>query len=163
MNLHSQTSTVALGIDKWFPTALTLLDNPCWDSNQTTNHVSKRGPMSILQNVDRVITGINCFNSWPSQTGRHFAEDIFKCISLDENFQVNFPGWKTFEFWKSFTEICSLRSNWQYGSIGDNGTKPLSETLSVYWYAFTQPQWANHHCQMIDCPCQHNWLLKQRL
>ena len=50
------------------------------------------------------------------QNGRHFGDDIFKCIFI--NFDSN------------FTEVCSQRSNWQYSSIGsDNAIKPLFEPM----------------------------------
>ena len=37
------------------------------------------------------------------QNGRHFADDTFKCILLNET-----PGMKLFEFNWNFTEVCSL-------------------------------------------------------
>ena len=48
----------------------------------------------------------------PRQNGRHFT-DIFKCIPLNETFDWN------------FTDVCSIRPNWQYASIAsDHGLAP---------------------------------------
>ena len=52
----------------------------------------------------------------PRQNGSHFADDLFKCIFLNENVWISI---------KHFTEICPLGANLQYYSIGsDNGLAP---------------------------------------
>ena len=60
-------------------------------------------------------------------------------------FSSAFPWMKTFQFQINFTEICSLGSNRQYGSIGsDNGLAPNRRQVIIwtkdgmfYWYTFT--------------------------
>ena len=56
---------------------------------------------------------ININSSAPEQNGRHFADDIFRWIFMNENFCILI---------KNLIEFCSYESNWQYLSIGwDNG------------------------------------------
>ena len=60
----------------------------------------------------------------PGQNGRHFANDIFKCIFVNEFF---------FYFDKNFTDVCSQGSNWQSSSIGlDNGLAP-NRRQAIIW------------------------------
>ena len=65
--------------------------------------------------------GINTLR--PTQNGCHYADDTFKCIFLNENFKFKW----------NFINICSLWSNWQYGSIGsDNGLAP-NRRQAIIW------------------------------
>ena len=50
-------------------------------------------------------------SSPPGQNGRHFADDTFRCIFVNENL----------DFDLSFTEMCSHGSNWQTSISLDNG------------------------------------------
>ena len=60
----------------------------------------------------------------PRQNGRHFADDIFKCI---------FSERKRLNSYLNFTEVCSQGSNQQYASIGsDNGLAP-SRRQAIIW------------------------------
>ena len=43
--------------------------------------------VSIRTNVDSLATGINILR--PRQNGRHFPDDIFKCIYLNENLWIS--------------------------------------------------------------------------
>ena len=55
----------------------------------------------------------------PRQNGRHFPDDIFKCIFLDENVLILIK--------------ISLKSNWQQYSIGsDNGLAP-ARRQAIIW------------------------------
>ena len=71
----------------------------------------------------------------PRQDGRHFADDIFKCIFMNENFWI---------LKLNFTEICSLGCNWQYGGIGsDNGLVQIRQQDIIwsndgmfYWHLY---------------------------
>ena len=64
------------------------------------------------------------------QNGCHFTDNLFKYISLNENFKQNLTEKKLFR-----------GSNWQYGSIGsDNGLAPnrqkaiiVSTVGMLYW------------------------------
>ena len=52
---------------------------------------------------------------------------------LQTTFRSAFPWWKLLNFEKCFIKICSLKSNWQYGSIGsDNGQAP-SRWQAIIW------------------------------
>ena len=56
----------------------------------------------------------------PGQNGCHFA-DIFNCIFLNEKFKYD------------LTEICSLGSNSQYGSIGSDNGLALNRRQAIIW------------------------------
>ena len=54
----------------------------------------------------------------PRQNGYHY-------YLRRRHFQVHLQEWKLLDFKGNFTELCSLWSNWQYGSIGsDTGLVP---------------------------------------
>ena len=58
------------------------------------------------------------------KNGRHFPDDIFQCIFLNEDIGISI---------KFFTEVCSQGSNWQYPSIGSvNGLAP-SRRQAIIW------------------------------
>ena len=58
----------------------------------------------------------------PRQNGRHFPDDIFKCIFLNENQSVAIK-----------TGVCCWGSNLQYSSIiSDNGLAP-SKQQAIIW------------------------------
>ena len=76
----------------------------------------------------------------PSQDGRHFPDDIFKCI---------FFQWKYINFDYDFTEISSQDPNNNIPSLFQimacrlTGAKPLSETMMISWLTHicvTRPQ-----------------------
>ena len=60
----------------------------------------------------------------PRQSGRHFPDDIFKYIFLNENVWISI---------KISLNVCSQGSNQQYSSIGsDNGLAP-SRRQAIIW------------------------------
>ena len=71
----------------------------------------------------------------PRQNGRHFADNIFKCIFLNENV------WILIE---NFTGVCSEGSNWEYSIIGsDNGLALIRRQAIIctnecigYWWIY---------------------------
>ena len=83
----------------------------------------------ILQKMTVVFNSLK----W-RRNGCHIADDIFKYMSLNENFwlKLNLP------------EICSLGFHWQYGSIGsDNGLAPNRRQANIwnnvgmiYWHMY---------------------------
>ena len=97
------------------------------------------------------------------ENGCHITNDIFRCISLNENFQI----WKK----KKFTEICSLGFDWQYGSIGsDNGLAP-NRRLAINWSKDGMSYWCKYaslglneltHCVLVtsygDRDLGQHWL-----
>ena len=60
------------------------------------------------------------------QNGRLFADDIFRCIFLNEYFLISIKI--------SLKEICSEGSSKQYSNIGsNNGSAPTSHFLDQWW------------------------------
>ena len=83
---------------------------------------------------------------------------------------MHFLEWKLLNFKQNFTEICSLGSNWQYGSIGSvachrTGDKPLSEAMLVFcsdaYICVTRPQcvkwWMSNYIPQIIIWMQLQW------
>ena len=62
-------------------------------------------------------------NHPPEQNGRHFADDIFRCIFVN----VFFVFWSN-----NFSEACSWASNWQQRSIGLDKCLGTEEATSHY-------------------------------
>ena len=56
------------------------------------------------------------------QNGCHFADDIFKCIVLNENFWIL----------SSIIEICSLGFNWHV-IIGSDNSLLLNRGQAIIW------------------------------
>ena len=79
----------------------------------------------------------NCFNSSPGQGGRHFADDIFKCIFMSNTFcvlirislkillkgPINISHW--FRWWRDAEQLTShyLRQLWHNALTHIRGTK----------------------------------------
>ena len=78
----------------------------------------------------------------PRQNGRHFADDIFKCIFLNENV------WIPIEIALKFVPKESINNNsslFQIMAWRRPGDKPLSEPMmvgSLTHKCVTRPQWA---------------------
>ena len=73
-------------------------------------------------------------SSPPGRNCRYFADDIFRCIFVNEKFFFLI-------LIKKFTEDCSLGSNWQYHSIGlDNGLAP-NRQQAIIWTNSDQTNW----------------------
>ena len=92
---------------------------------------------------------LKCRKSRSGQNGRHFADDIFKCISLSENFWI----WN-----KISMKYISSGSHWQYASIGlDNGMAP------IMWQALSEPilaefadTYMRHMTSVSQLQCYHS-------
>ena len=90
--------------------------------------------LNILQNITVILCPLHINTLRPRQDGSFFVHDIFTCISLNGKFRI---------LNTIFSEICSLRSNWQCGSIGsDSGLAPNRRQAIIwtnvgmlYWYA----------------------------
>ena len=80
------------------------------------------------------------------QNGRHFADDMFKCIFLNENV------WIAIEISLKFVPKGSINNNPALLQImvwRRPGDKPLCETMmvsSLTHICVTQPQWVNEWC-----------------
>ena len=82
MCLYRIIDSIVLDCDSVLYFGLVLASLPMSISDVT-------GPRTALENVDRQNTdppGILLINTLrPRQNGRHFADDIFKCIFVNEN------------------------------------------------------------------------------
>ena len=68
----------------------------------------------------------------PKQNGDHFADNIFKDISSKENLS---------NFNYNLTEMCSLGSNWQYGSIGSDNDLTPNKQQAITWISDAIGYW----------------------
>ena len=86
----------------------------------------------------------------PRQNGRHFANDIFKCIFLNENV------WIPIEIWMKFVPkgpINNIPALVQIMAWRRRGDKPLSEPMMVSLtthICVTRPQWVNSTKLLLD-------------
>ena len=77
----------------------------------------------------------------PRQNGRHFADDIFKCIFLNENVRISIEISLKFVLKESINNIPALVQIMAWCRPGD---KPLSEPIMVSLLThicITRPQW----------------------
>ena len=90
-----------------------------------------------------VLTGVNTLR--PRHNGRHFEDDIFKCIFLNENvwipikISLKFVPKGPINYTPALVQIMAWRRP---------GDKPLSETMMVRLLTricVTRPQWVNSH------------------
>ena len=75
------------------------------------------------------------------QNGRHFADDIFKCIFLNENVWISIKISLKFVPWNHINNIPALVQKMAWRRPGD---KPLSEPMMVsllMHICVTRPQW----------------------
>ena len=89
---------------------------------------------------------IGSFNTLkPRQNGRHFADDTFKCIFLNENVWISITIWLGFVPKGPINNIPALVQIMAWRRPGD---KPLSEPIMVILpthICVTRPQWVNAH------------------
>ena len=81
----------------------------------------------------------------PKQNGRHFTDDIFKCIFLNENDWISLKISLKFVPKGPINNIPSLVQTMAWRRPGD---KPLSEPMVVSLpthICVTRPQWVNTH------------------
>ena len=91
---------------------------------------------------------------WPRQNGRHFADDIFKCIFLNEN------GWIPIKISLKFVPkvpINNIPALVQIMAWRRPGDKLLSEPMMIRLpthICVTQPQWVNSSPPRAAYMCQ---------
>ena len=86
----------------------------------------------------------------PTQNGRHLADDIFKCIFLNEN--VWFPNKNSLKFVPK-APISNIPALVQIMAWRRPGDKPLSEPIMVSLtthICVTRPQWVNCYERVIQ-------------
>ena len=92
----------------------------------------------------------------PIQNGRHLADDIFKCIFLNEN------AWIAFKISLKFIPkvwINNILTLVQIMAWHRPGDKPLSETMMVSLQmhtCITRPQWAKFWSPICPSLCLHH-------
>ena len=85
-----------------------------------------------FENVNHKTTSWIQSQGWHSGCFNTLRRDKMATIS-QTTFPCAFPWMKLLVLNYNFTEICSLRSNWQYGSIGsDNGLAP-NRRHAIIW------------------------------
>ena len=95
----------------------------------------------------------------PRQNGRHFADDIFKCIFLNENTSISIDISLKFVPEGRINNIPALVQIMAWRRLGD---KPLSEPMMVSLLAHicvTRPQWVNpisKRCNKPKLTLQHD-------
>ena len=101
--------------------------------------------MYILANYSGELLLILLLNTlWPRQDGRHFPDDVFKWIFLNEN------GWISVKISLKFVPRVPINNIWALVQImawRRSGDKPLSEPLMASLLSHicvTRPQWVKH-------------------
>ena len=104
--------------------------------------ISKRCDISIHPCPDSGITFFNTLT--PRQNGRHFADDTFKRIFLNENVRISIKISLKFVPKDEINNIPALVKIMVWRRSGD---KPLSEPMMIRLtthICVTRPQWVNH-------------------
>ena len=115
-----------------------------------TSGLSKGQKMMLALTIEEVAWGDNILR--PRQNGRHFADDIFKCIFLNENVSIAIKISLKFV---PKGQINNIPASVQIMAWRRPGDKPLSEPMMVSLPTdiyVTRPQWDNkdHSDQVIS-------------
>ena len=102
--------------------------------------------------------GVNVFNTlWPRQHGRHFPDDISRCIFLTENI------WIAINISLSFVPkgpIDNIPALVQVMAWRRSGDKPLSEPMMVSLLTHicaTRPQWVKMFFDVLPAESPPSW------
>ena len=112
-----------------------------WNQNYRIIYLSKCMHPLVLSNFWHANMPVNSLR--PRQNGRHFADDIFKCIFLNENVWIPIKISLKFVSKGPINNIPSLIQIMAWRRPGD---KPLSEPMMVSLLTHicvTRPQWVN--------------------
>ena len=86
----------------------------------------------------------------PRQNGRHFADNIFKCIFLNENVQISIKISLNFVPRGQINNIPALVQVMAWRRPGDKPLlEPMMVNLATHIYV-TQPQWVNSLCSIYS-------------
>ena len=91
----------------------------------------------------------------PRQDGRHFPDDIFKCIFLNENVWISLKIWLKFVPKVPMNNIPAMVQIMAWRRSGD---KPLSEPMMISLLTHicvTRSQWVNS--SPPSATCMHQW------
>ena len=104
-------------------------------------NTSNKGPVMLKASLYHDVIIFN--TSRPRQNGRHFADDIFKCIFLNENARISLKRSLKFVPKLLINNIPALVQIMAWRRPGD---KPLSEAIIVNLsthICVSRPQWVN--------------------
>ena len=112
------------------------------------HHVPAAITRGLAHEVSR-LWYLQCINTLrPRQNGRHFADDIFKCIFLNENVWISIKISLKFAPKGPINIIPALVQIMAWRRLGD---KPLSEPMIVCLtthICVTRPQWVNSNYRL---------------
>ena len=114
-----------------------------WYSNRAQHEKEMYLARWSLRDTYRGVRFINTLR--PRQNGRHFPDDIFKCIFLNENVLISIKISLKFVPKGQLNNIPALVQTMAWRRPGD---KPLSEPMMVILLTHicvTRPQWVNRH------------------
>ena len=117
----------------WWQRARSHYLNQCWSTSMR--------PWGII--MPRRVNTLR-----PRQNGRHFADDIFKCIVLNENVSISIKFSLKFVPKGPINNIPALVQIMAWRRPGD---KPLSEPMMVNLLTHicvTRPQWVKAECKL---------------
>ena len=132
LNFSDDKSTL-IQVMAWCHQAASHCLNQCWPSSMSPCGITRDQWINTLR---------------PRQNGRHFADDIFKCIFLNENVWIPIKIWMKFLPKGPINNIPALVQIMAWRRPGD---KPLSEPMMVsltMHICVTRPQWVkpSAHC-----------------
>ena len=128
---------IVFEIKNWERTSLMFYDFP------TNPHILE---CSTIPEWDELLPGVNTLR--PRHNGRHFADDIFKCIFSNENVWIPIKISLKFVPTGSINNIPALVQIMAWRRPGD---KPLSETMMVRLLTHicvTRPQWVKSRIEL---------------
>ena len=129
--------------------------HPWWQRITGCQDVCKYSDDITLVTLTHVARTCRVNTLRPRQNERHFADDIFKCIFLNENIWISIKISLKFVPKGSINNIPALVQIMAWRRPGD---KPLSEGMMVNLpthICVSRPQWVNRDiCQMLLC-CQN--------
>ena len=126
------------------------------------NRFEKCTPLQpiIIHSITATTCAHNQFNTLrPRQNGRHFPDDIFKCIFLNENVWISIKISLKFVPKVPIDNIPALVQIMAWRRSGD---KPLYEAMMVSLLTHicvTRPQWVNHpKIPILNC----QWIIQSK-
>ena len=129
----------------------TLVQVMAWCRQASSHYLNQCWSRSLSPND--IITRPQCVNTLrPRQNGRHFADDIFKCIFLNENVWIPIKISLKFVPQGPINKIPALVQIMAWRRPSD---KPLSEAMMVNLLTHicvTRPQWVK---TLINNYCDH--------
>ena len=138
------------------PHSSTPIPNP----NPTQHrHPHSPPPLGTLREVSWIICNNHMVNTLrPRQNGRHFLDDIFKCIFLNETVWISIQISLRFVTKVPINNIPALVQIMAWRRPGD---KPLSEAMMVSLLTHicvTRPQWVSGGLVNSPLKFEHGWI-----